>query len=305
MENIFRENWKREAKRLEDEAIVKSQWESYVTCDRFHALTDKKSISLGVRRFLSKVGEEEDFCSDPTMQKVTKEVVSRGYGLMKHVEAYMWRSDEMSQRQFSDQIRSIRDSVNQGMNRTLGHVLSHPDTLINSNGHSTSTSSVVSLNKKKTEFLQSFKTTESASSSCEEPLLECATWIALKPKGFRPHKISFNERICKMTPEVVLPKSIGLLKCALRAIRSNFGDLGRANEKVKYSPVGVRCVFSNTRESPVDVIIRAISFTKRFINIVSLTHSITHSYHKEYIHITTYSQRCPSNSLLYRILRKK
>ena len=240
MNDTFREDWKREAKCVEDETIVKSQWESYVKCDQFHSLTDRRSITLGVGQFLSKIEDEDDFCADPTMDKVTKQVISRGYELMKHVEAYMWRSDERSQKEYSNQIRSIREAVIRGMNRTLGRALSHSDTLIKSIGNSSTTSSVVSLNKKKTEFLQSSKTVESASRSSDEPLLECATWIALKPKGFRPHKISFNERICKMTPEVVLPKSIGLLKVALRAIRLNFGDLGRADKKLKYSPVGVR-----------------------------------------------------------------
>ena len=123
MNDTFREDWKREAKCLEDEAIIKSQWESYVKCDQFHSLTDKRSITLGVRQFLSKIEDEDDFCADPTMEKVTKQVISRGYGLMKHVEAYMWRSDERSQKEYSNQIRSIREAVIRGMNRTLGRCI--------------------------------------------------------------------------------------------------------------------------------------------------------------------------------------
>jgi len=238
-DSSFREEWKRKAGNVEKDSVAKMQWDSYVACSEFHDLTDSRSVSLGVRRFLSLVeGQDEEFSADPTMGKVMTDVVLRGFGLMKHVESHMWRSEEKER--FSEHVRSIRKAVTAGLDRTLGRTLSHPDTLTQSIGNSSLTSNVVSLNKQNTEFLQS-----SVTSKEDSPLMECATWIALKPKGFRPHKISFNERLCSTTPEIVLPKSIGLLKCAIRAIRSNFGDLGRYTSSTSsYSPVGVRFIRS-------------------------------------------------------------
>lgn len=240
---MFREKWKKEAKKIEEEELIESQWVSYVACARFHLLTDKTSIGLGVRQFLSQVENEKTFSFDPTMNKVMNDVVSRGYGLMKHIESYMWRN-ESSKKMFSDQMCSVRAAVMEGLDRTMGYTLSCPDCLVKNLGKSSSNSNLVSLNKNNAEFLQTSRSVESVSriAGDEEPLMECSTWIALKPKGFRPHKISFKDRLCQNTPEIVLPKSIGLLKCALRAIRSNFGDIGRSSScnGLSYTPVGVR-----------------------------------------------------------------
>lgn len=275
--NVRKQAWLEKLQALESKRREEEDWKEYSSCSPLQALADHRSIGRTVQSFVEESLEKSSERHDLSMSEAVERDCTRVYELMCRVEKHGWQAHDAGRREvakkYINQLSVLRGHLLSIVDAATKQVIAHGEKLKDQLGRR-GLSCVSAVKGSETELTvtsrspgaarygdllyQSPRSDSSESENDDEEdfyasqdrfdqeersshaAIESYLWLTLSPKGFRPFKIAFGGSVA---PEIVMPKSLGLVRVAMRVLYLDLGELGFCRESLtttssKYEVVG-------------------------------------------------------------------